>query len=69
MLKLARKLKQTGPNARWRAWFGIWFVRLEAVFFQIYCAAQSEVDRYWAKLTEGGDKDAQQGGWLKTKYG
>jgi predicted 3-demethylubiquinone-9 3-methyltransferase (glyoxalase superfamily) len=27
------------------------------------------VDQYWNKLSEGGDKSAQQCGWLKDKYG
>jgi predicted 3-demethylubiquinone-9 3-methyltransferase (glyoxalase superfamily) len=27
------------------------------------------VDYYWQKLSEGGDEDAQQCGWLKDKYG
>jgi predicted 3-demethylubiquinone-9 3-methyltransferase (glyoxalase superfamily) len=27
------------------------------------------VDYYWAKLSEGGDSNAQQCGWLKDKYG
>ncbi|HEX7718216.1 MAG TPA: VOC family protein, partial [Woeseiaceae bacterium] len=28
-----------------------------------------EADYYWAKLTAGGDPEAQQCGWLKDKYG
>ena len=27
------------------------------------------MDYYWEKLSEGGDKKAQQCGWLKDKYG
>jgi predicted 3-demethylubiquinone-9 3-methyltransferase (glyoxalase superfamily) len=27
------------------------------------------VDNYWEKLSEGGDANAQQCGWLKDKYG
>jgi predicted 3-demethylubiquinone-9 3-methyltransferase (glyoxalase superfamily) len=27
------------------------------------------VDNYWEKLSAGGDKKAQQCGWLKDKYG
>jgi predicted 3-demethylubiquinone-9 3-methyltransferase (glyoxalase superfamily) len=27
------------------------------------------VDYYWEKLSEGGDEQAQQCGWLKDKYG
>ncbi|HET9040990.1 MAG TPA: VOC family protein [Gemmatimonadales bacterium] len=41
----------------------------EAVSFQIMCETQEEVDHYWNRLTEGGDKQAQQCGWLKDKYG
>ena len=41
----------------------------EAISFQIDCETQEEVDHYWDKLSEGGDKKAQQCGWLKDKYG
>jgi predicted 3-demethylubiquinone-9 3-methyltransferase (glyoxalase superfamily) len=41
----------------------------EAVSFQIMCQNQEEVDHYWNKLTQGGDPNAQQCGWLKDKYG
>jgi predicted 3-demethylubiquinone-9 3-methyltransferase (glyoxalase superfamily) len=41
----------------------------EAVSFQIMCRTQEEVDRYWNKLSQGGDPTAQQCGWLKDKYG
>lgn len=41
----------------------------EAVSFMVECENQEEIDYYWGKLTEGGDKDAQQCGWLKDKYG
>jgi predicted 3-demethylubiquinone-9 3-methyltransferase (glyoxalase superfamily) len=41
----------------------------EAISFQIMCETQEEVDHYWNKLTAGGDKNAQQCGWLKDKYG
>jgi predicted 3-demethylubiquinone-9 3-methyltransferase (glyoxalase superfamily) len=41
----------------------------EAISFQIHCETQQELDYYWEKLTEGGDKNAQQCGWLKDKYG
>ena len=30
---------------------------------------QAEVDHYWDALTEGGDPEAQQCGWLKDKFG
>ncbi len=41
----------------------------EAVSFIIYCEDQHEIDYYWQKLSEGGDKSAQQCGWLKDKFG
>ncbi len=41
----------------------------EAISFQIMCRTQEEVDRYWNKLSQGGDPKAQQCGWLKDKYG
>jgi len=41
----------------------------EAISFQVYCDSQEEVDYYWEKLSAGGDKNAQQCGWLKDKYG
>jgi predicted 3-demethylubiquinone-9 3-methyltransferase (glyoxalase superfamily) len=41
----------------------------EAISFQVSCEKQEEVDYYWEKLSEGGDVNAQQCGWLKDKYG
>jgi predicted 3-demethylubiquinone-9 3-methyltransferase (glyoxalase superfamily) len=41
----------------------------EAISFQIMCKDQAEVDHYWNALTQGGDPNAQQCGWLKDKYG
>ena len=41
----------------------------EAVSFQIMCDTQKEVDYYWEKLSQGGDKNAQQCGWLKDRFG
>jgi predicted 3-demethylubiquinone-9 3-methyltransferase (glyoxalase superfamily) len=41
----------------------------EAVSFQVRCDTQSEIDRYWAKLADGGDPAAQQCGWLKDRFG
>jgi predicted 3-demethylubiquinone-9 3-methyltransferase (glyoxalase superfamily) len=41
----------------------------EAISFQVFCENQQEVDYYWDKLSEGGDKNAQQCGWLKDKFG
>jgi predicted 3-demethylubiquinone-9 3-methyltransferase (glyoxalase superfamily) len=39
----------------------------EAISFLISCETQQEVDRYWDKLSEGGQKSRC--GWLKDKYG
>jgi predicted 3-demethylubiquinone-9 3-methyltransferase (glyoxalase superfamily) len=41
----------------------------EAISFQVFCETQEEVDHFWDKLSEGGDPNAQQCGWLKDKYG
>jgi predicted 3-demethylubiquinone-9 3-methyltransferase (glyoxalase superfamily) len=41
----------------------------EAISFQVRCQTQKEIDYYWKKLSEGGDRKAQQCGWLKDKYG
>ncbi len=41
----------------------------EAISFQVNCETQEEVDYYWEKLSDGGDRKAQQCGWLKDKYG
>ena len=41
----------------------------EAISFQVPCETQGEIDDYWEKLSAGGDKNAQQCGWLKDKYG
>jgi predicted 3-demethylubiquinone-9 3-methyltransferase (glyoxalase superfamily) len=39
----------------------------EAVSFVVNCETQPEVDKFWEKLTEGGEEG--QCGWLKDKYG
>jgi predicted 3-demethylubiquinone-9 3-methyltransferase (glyoxalase superfamily) len=41
----------------------------EAISLQVNCETQQEIDYYWDKLGAGGDKRAQQCGWLKDKYG
>jgi predicted 3-demethylubiquinone-9 3-methyltransferase (glyoxalase superfamily) len=41
----------------------------EAISFQVNCDSQEELDYYWGKLSEGGDENAQQCGWLKDQYG
>ena len=40
-----------------------------ATSFLIDCDTQEEIDHFWDKLTEGGDPNAQQCGWLADKYG
>jgi len=39
----------------------------EAVSFVVNCETQQEIDKFWEKLSEGGEKS--QCGWLKDKYG
>jgi predicted 3-demethylubiquinone-9 3-methyltransferase (glyoxalase superfamily) len=39
----------------------------EAISFSVACKTQEEVDRFWDKLSEGGQQS--QCGWLKDKYG
>jgi len=41
----------------------------EAISLQVFCANQEEVDHYWERLSAGGDRNAQQCGWLKDRYG
>jgi predicted 3-demethylubiquinone-9 3-methyltransferase (glyoxalase superfamily) len=38
-----------------------------AISFFVTCKTQEEVDEFWEKLSEGGEK--QKCGWLKDKYG
>ncbi|MEA2552118.1 MAG: hypothetical protein QOJ65_294 [Fimbriimonadaceae bacterium] len=46
---------------------GPMFKFTEAVSFSIDCKDQAEVDHYWDKLSEGGEKSMC--GWLKDKFG
>jgi predicted 3-demethylubiquinone-9 3-methyltransferase (glyoxalase superfamily) len=39
----------------------------EAISFQIDCADQDEIDRYWDVLSEGGEEGPC--GWLKDRFG
>jgi len=39
----------------------------EAVSFQVMCEGQEEIDRFWAKLSDGGQPS--QCGWLKDRFG
>jgi len=39
----------------------------EAVSFQVMCEDQDEIDRFWSKLSDGGQPG--QCGWLKDRYG
>lgn len=38
-----------------------------AISFFVKCETQAEVDQFWEKLSDGGEK--QRCGWLKDKYG
>lgn len=41
----------------------------EAISHVVFCDSQEEVDYYWSKLSEGGNPDARQCGWLNDKFG
>jgi len=44
------------------------FPHTEAISFQIPCANQVDIDRYWKLLVENGGEESQCG-WLKDKFG
>jgi predicted 3-demethylubiquinone-9 3-methyltransferase (glyoxalase superfamily) len=44
------------------------FPHSEAISFQIPCANQEEIDKYWALLIADGGQESQCG-WLKDKFG
>lgn len=44
------------------------FPHSEAISFQIPCADQTEIDKYWQLLTADGGSESQCG-WLKDKFG
>jgi predicted 3-demethylubiquinone-9 3-methyltransferase (glyoxalase superfamily) len=43
------------------------FTFTEAISFFVNCETQKEVDHFWEKLSEGGEKSRC--GWLKDKFG
>ena len=45
------------------------FTFSEAISLEVTCGTQEEVDRFWDRLSAGGDEAAQQCGWLKDRYG
>ena len=45
------------------------FKPTNATSLYVECENQEEVDHYWNKLSEGGDPQFQQCGWLQDKFG
>lgn len=41
----------------------------EAISLQVFCDTQAELDHYWDTLSDGGDPQARQCGWLKDRFG
>ena len=41
----------------------------EAISLVVNCNTQQEIDRYWGRLSAGGDPKAQMCGWLKDRFG
>lgn len=48
---------------------GPYFKFNEAISIMVNCKDQAEVDYYWDKLGEGGDKTKRKCGWLADKFG
>lgn len=48
---------------------GPYFKFNEAISIMVNCKDQAEVDYYWDKLGEGGDKTKRRCGWLADKFG
>lgn len=48
---------------------GPYFQFSGAISFVVDCRSQAEIDHYWSRLSEGGDEQAQQCGWLKDRFG
>jgi predicted 3-demethylubiquinone-9 3-methyltransferase (glyoxalase superfamily) len=46
---------------------GPMFTFSPAISFFVHCETQEDVDKFWEKLSEGGEK--QRCGWLKDKFG
>ena len=46
---------------------GPYFKFTEAISLMVNCETQQEIDEFWEKLSEGGEKSRC--GWLKDKYG
>jgi len=46
---------------------GPMFTFSPAISFFVPCETQEEIDKFWEKLSEGGEK--QRCGWLKDKFG
>jgi predicted 3-demethylubiquinone-9 3-methyltransferase (glyoxalase superfamily) len=46
---------------------GHMFTFSPAISFFVHCETQEEVDKFWEKLAEGGEK--QRCGWLRDKFG
>lgn len=45
------------------------FTFTPALSMVVNCESQEEVDHFWDKLSQGGDENAQQCGWLQDRFG